>query len=348
MSTRKGKGKDKDSAPIVIRREEGEGHGHHGGAWKVAYADFVTAMMAFFLLMWLLNATTEDQRLGIANYFAQANIFGSGHSGTGRPFGGSDMMSDDSLVGRAGSPTVPQVPRAFPPDQADVPDEGEPHQAEFAQGGAFTNPFAEGGRYADPRTRGEGGLDATEGEEANAARAEQQRAARAEAAALEAAAHAIRAEVSADPTLAALARHLAVDVTPEGLRLQLLDSENRAMFALGSAQPNEAARALLAKIAPILARLDKPLTIAGHTDAAPFRPGSALSNWDLSAERANAARRLLQEAGLPERLVQSVSGRADREPLLPADPRAPANRRIAIFVQRTAQGANVPPASAVN
>lgn len=346
MSTRKGK--EKDAAPIVIRREEGEGHGHHGGAWKVAYADFVTAMMAFFLLMWLLNATTEEQRLGIANYFAESNIFGSGSSGTGRPFGGSDMTHDDSLVGRAGTPTVPQVPRSYPPDQADVPDEGEPHQAEFAEGGAFAKPFAEGGRFADPRTRGQGGEDATEGEAARQAEAERAREAAAEARALEAAAEAIRAEVASDPALAALARHLAVDVTPEGLRLQLLDSENRAMFALGSAQPNEAARALLAKIAPILARLDKPVAIAGHTDAAPFRPGSAQSNWDLSAERANAARRLLQEAGLPERLVQSVSGRADRDPLLPADPRAPANRRIAIFVQRTAPAANGASASAVN
>ncbi|MCS6854870.1 MAG: OmpA family protein [Elioraea sp.] len=347
MSKGKGKGKDKDAAPIVIRREEGEGHGHHGGAWKVAYADFVTAMMAFFLLMWLLNATTEEQRLGIANYFAEANIFGMGGSGTGRPFRGSDMTHDDSLVGRAGTPTVPQVPRSFPPDQVDVPDEGEPHQAEFAEGGAFAKPFADGGRFADPRTRGQGGDEATEGE-AERARLEREQAAEAEARALEAAAAAIRAEISADPALAALARHLAVDVTPEGLRLQLLDSENRAMFALGSAQPNEAARALLVKIAPILARLDKPVTIAGHTDAAPFRPGSAQSNWDLSAERANAARRLLQEGGLPERLVQSVSGRADREPLLPADPRAPANRRIAIFVQRTTPAGAAAAGAAVN
>ncbi len=344
----KGKGKDKDAATIVIRREGGEGHGHHGGAWKVAYADFVTAMMAFFLLMWLLNATTEEQRLGIANYFAEANIFGSGNSGSGRPFGGADMTHDNSLVGRAGTPTVPQVPRSYPPDEVDVPDEGEPHQAQFATGGAFANPFAEGGRFSDPRTRGQGGLDATEGEAPRQAGVERERAAEAEARVLEAAAEAIRAEVAADPALADLARHLAVDVTPEGLRLQLLDSENRAMFALGSAQPNEAARALLAKVGPILARLDKPITISGHTDSAPFRPGSAQSNWELSAERANAARRLLQEAGLPDRLVQSVSGRADREPLLPADPRAPANRRIAIFVQRTAPGVNGAAASAVN
>ncbi|MFQ3622093.1 MAG: flagellar motor protein MotB [Acetobacteraceae bacterium] len=322
------KGKDKDRGTLVIRREEPAGHGHHGGAWKVAYADFVTAMMAFFLLMWLLNATTEDQRLGIANYFSPVNIFGSGSSGTGRPFGGADATSDDSMIGRAGSPTVQHAPQSLPPDSVDLPDEGEPHQAEFAEGGTFARPFDAGGHFAEPRTRGDGGEDAREGIDPLVA-------ARAEAAALEAAAEAVRAAVAADPALAPLARQLSVDVTPEGLRLQLIDAENRPMFALGSAQPNEAARALIAKIAPVLMRLGKPVAIAGHTDAAPFRSGSGQSNWELSADRANAARRLLQEAGLPERLISGVSGRADREPLLPADPLAPANRRIAIFVQRT-------------
>lgn len=331
------KGKDKDRGTLVIRREEPGGHGHHGGAWKVAYADFVTAMMAFFLLMWLLNATTEEQRLGIANYFSPVNLFASGTSGTGRPFGGADATSDDSLVGRSGSPTVPQVPRTFPPDTVDHPDEGEPHQAEFAEGGTFARPFDAGGQFAQLRTRGDGGEDAREG--IDQAAPDQSAAARAEAEALEAAAEAVRAAVASDPALAPLARQLAVDVTPEGLRLQLIDAENRPMFALGSAQPNEVARALIAKIAPVLARLGKPVTIAGHTDAAPFRSGSGQSNWELSAERANAARRLLQDAGLPERLINSVSGRADREPLLPADPLAPANRRIAIFVQRTATAA---------
>ena len=338
MSARKGKN-EKDGATLVIRREEGAEHGHHGGAWKVAYADFVTAMMAFFLLMWLLNATTEEQKLGIAQYFAPANVFGNDNSGSGKPFGGTDIVSDGSAVGRAGTPTVPQEPRAYPPDE-DQPDEGEPHAAIFAEGGAFQQPFAAGGRFVAPRAAGAGGEDATAGvfepEQAAAARAA------AEAEALERAAEAIRAAVAEDPALAGLARQLAIDVTPEGLRLQLLDTEGLSMFALGSSRPNEAARALIAKIAPVLSRLGKPITIAGHTDATPFRSGSGMTNWELSADRANAARRLLIEAGVPEAHIHGVSGRADRDPLLPADPRAAANRRIAILVQRAAVAAAPP------
>ncbi|MFN7000374.1 MAG: flagellar motor protein MotB, partial [Elioraea tepidiphila] len=125
------------------------------------------------------------------------------------------------------------------------------------------------------------------------------------------------------------------------LRLQLLDAEGLSMFALGSSQPNEAARALIAKIAPVITRLGKPITIAGHTDATPFRSGSGVTNWELSADRANAARRLLVDAGVPEARIHGVSGRADRDLLLPADPRAAANRRIAILVQRAA----APPAT---
>jgi chemotaxis protein MotB len=339
MSARKGK-KEKDGATLVIRREEGAEHGHHGGAWKVAYADFVTAMMAFFLLMWLLNATTEEQRIGIAQYFAPVNIFGNDNSGSGKPFGGTDIVSDESVVGRAGTPTVRQEPRSHPPDE-DRPDDGEPHQAIFAEGGAFENRFDTGGRFVAPRTAGAGGEEATEGvfepDRAAAARA------KAEAEALEQAAEAIRTAVVEDPALAELARQLAIDVTPEGLRLQLLDAEGQSMFALGSSRPNEAARALISKVAPVLARLDKPITIAGHTDATPFRSGSGVTNWELSADRANAARRLLLEAGVPEARIDGVTGRADRDLLLPGDPRAAANRRIAILVQRAAAPPAAPP-----
>ncbi len=124
-------------------------------------------------------------------------------------------------------------------------------------------------------------------------------------------------------------------MTPEGLRIQLLDAENTPMFASGSADLDERARALLVKVAGVLAKLPEPIAITGHTDAAPYKGGDR-TNWELSSERANATRRLLTEAGLPEARFASVSGRADRDPLLPADPMAAANRRIAIVVQRIA------------
>jgi len=124
-----------------------------------------------------------------------------------------------------------------------------------------------------------------------------------------------------------------VDITPEGLRVQILDEEHQPMFAAGSAVLNDRARELLLKVMPVLMKLPEKLSIAGHTDAAVFRGGER-TNWELSAERANATRRLFVEAGLPESRVETVTGRADRDPLLPADPLAAANRRIAITVLR--------------
>jgi chemotaxis protein MotB len=160
---------------------------------------------------------------------------------------------------------------------------------------------------------------------------------RQEKAAFERAATQIRKAVGADPALAELAKQLAIDMTPEGLRIQIMDQDKLPMFATGSATPNDRARLLLQKVVPVLMRLPQKISIAGHTDAAPF-PGPDRTNWELSTERANATRRLLVDAGLPEDRIQSVTGHADRDPLLPADPLAAANRRIAIVVLRHAVG----------
>ncbi|MCU0984497.1 MAG: OmpA family protein [Acetobacteraceae bacterium] len=339
------KGREKDGATLVIKREEGGEHGHHGGAWKVAYADFVTAMMAFFLLMWLLNATTQEQRLGIANYFAPTNIFGAGESGTGKPFAGLSPVDDGSLVGRAGTPTVEQQVQGGPPPQDDTRDTSGENEGRTDNQGEMREPHRTGGHFANPRAVGAGGEDATDRgalsrddpaatAAAIAARAEAEAAAAAETQALERAAEAMREAIAGDPTLAELSRQIAIDVTPEGLRVQLLDAERAPMFAAGSAQPSERVRALLAKVAPTLAAIGNPVTIIGHTDSAPFRSGSGQTNWELSADRANATRRLLTESGLPDARIRSVTGVADREPLLPADPRAAANRRIGILIQR--------------
>lgn len=137
-----------------------------------------------------------------------------------------------------------------------------------------------------------------------------------------------------DPALAELARQLLVEHTPEGLRIQLVDAEGHPMFALGGAGPNERARALLARVGQIVARLPNPIAIAGHTDATPFRGGGERSNWDLSAERANATRRLLTESGLPEARIRSVTGNAERDLLIADQPNAAANRRVSITLIR--------------
>jgi chemotaxis protein MotB len=399
----KGGKNGKDGPPIIIRREEVVEGESHGGAWKIAYADFVTAMMAFFLLMWLLNATTEDQRKGLADYFSPSNLFSHASSGTGEPFGGHTAFDNGALVSDRGSEQVvsgkrPVIEQVEPddsetlaqprPNRRDQPtnqpdrqaDQQEPSSANAARprpapaaplttapgtsptpsslassAGAAPAapplaaqppaqpPAGAGGQTlaavipAIPPPPHAGDLPAAVAVPGNRTptaadiRAEQERR---EKQAFEQAAQQIRDAVRGDPALAELARQLTIDITPEGLRIQLLDEEHQAMFATGSSLPNDRARLLLQKVAPVLNRLPEQISIAGHTDAAPF-PGPGRTNWELSTERANATRRLLTDAGLPDARITRVTGHADRDPLLPTDPLAAANRRIAIVVLRS-------------
>ncbi len=338
MATAKAGGKAGTKPSIVIRKEEVVEGGHHGGAWKVAYADFVTAMMAFFLLMWLLNATTSEQRRGLADYFSPSAAMSRNSSGFGGIFGGHTPNDDGSLASDRGAITAmnADVKPTFDveEDDSDVP---------ASAASMRTSDETPNTRRAQVRQSGGTAATATPKsvEDAQHAAAEASEAqlraelARKEHAAFDAAAKQIKDEVAKDPALADLARQLAVDITPDGLRIQIMDEEKQAMFPIGSATLNERARALLQKVAPVLMKLPERLSITGHTDSTPYRGGDR-SNWELSAERANATRRLLTDAGVPEARVQTVSGRADRDPLLPADPLAAVNRRIAIVVLRDA------------
>ena len=326
---------------IVIRREEVVEGGHHGGAWKVAYADFVTAMMAFFLLMWLLNATTSAQRNGIADYFSPSNEMSRNFSGFGGIFGGHTPNDDGSLASDRGSIQV-MNDKAKPSVDVDEDDSDTPATAASLNNGPpGANPTRAtehvGGPAAKAATKpGDQLTPASAAGPVNQSEAElRAELARKEKATFDKAATQIRQLVAGDPALADLGRQLAVDIIPEGLRIQILDEDKQAMFASGSAVLSDRARALLLKVAPVLMKLPERLSITGHTDASPYR-GNDRTNWELSAERANATRRLLAEAGLPEARVQTVSGRADRDPLLPADPMAAVNRRIAIVVLRDA------------
>ena len=336
-------GKDK-KATIIIRREEVVEGGHHGGAWKVAYADFVTAMMAFFLLMWLLNATTEEQRKGLADYFTPHNELSRANSGFGAPFGGRTMNSDGALASDNGAVQVMRkAPPITRPISDDDDDTNEPVAVLPTGGGGAPMPGS--GPSARAAADGaEGSQQAALGRakpavaEAPTDKDIQAEVEKRERATFERAAQQIRDAVASDPALTDLARQLMIDITPEGLRIQLVDAERQPMFATGSSALNERARAVLAKVAPVLMRLPEAVSVTGHTDAAPYKGGDR-SNWDLSAERANATRRLLVEAGLPEGRVRSVAGMADRDPLLVDDRLAAANRRIAIVVLRAQSAA---------
>jgi chemotaxis protein MotB len=326
---------------IVLKRIEEGGDGHHGGAWKVAYADFVTAMMAFFLLMWLLNATTEEQRRGIADFFAPTNVMGSNVTGSGQPFGGRTMHSSEPMAQDAGAVRLERGPLPVLPD-VETEDESEvvARPVPFREGPDGTD------EDNDPRRVRTARPDAAPGDQdPRQARADARQlsdaelraeAARRERAAFERAAEDIRRAIAEDPALADLGRQLMVEQTPEGLRIQLVDAERQPMFALGGAAPNDRARALLARVAQVTSRLPNPVAVTGHTDSTPFRGGTDRSNWDLSAERANTTRRLLVEAGVPEGRIRSVSGMADRDPLLADQPNAAANRRVSITLIRTA------------
>jgi chemotaxis protein MotB len=318
-------GKKQDNGrAIIIRREEVVEGGHHGGAWKVAYADFVTAMMAFFLLMWLLNATTEEQKRGLADYFSPNSHLSQTTSGIGAPFGGSAPNADGALLSDRGAI---QLTRTQPYPAIDDDEETGDTPAQVTPSKTpGTTPTPSMREAAQPRP--EAPVQPRPAEEDV-----QKEIERREKRDFERAAQQMREAVANDPALADVAKQLAIDITPEGMRIQLLDADRTPMFSTGSAALNDRARAMLSRVAPILLRLPEPVAIAGHTDATPYRGGER-SNWDLSAERANTTRRLLVDAGLPEARIRSVTGHADRDPLIPTDANAPANRRIAIVLLR--------------
>lgn len=290
--------------PIVIKKVvKGGDHGHHGGAWKVAYADFVTAMMAFFLLMWLINTTTPEQKRGIADYFAPASV-SPATSGSGSILAGTSPGEDgvqgsgDSSIRRRLAPTAPET--------------NDSREQESPQ----ASPPA-----SDP-------VEVTESAMATAMQ-------RREDAMFESAAMSLRQAMQEMPELAEISNHVIVDVTPEGLRIQLIDQEGRPMFDPGSMEPNERAVTLLRAVAQIAERLPNRLSIAGHTDSGPTSL-DGYSNWDLSSDRANAARGVLQDSGITDDRIYEVRGKAGSEPLYPDNPFMAGNRRISITLLREA------------
>jgi chemotaxis protein MotB len=274
------------------------GGGHHGGAWKVAYADFVTAMMAFFLLMWLINTTSPEQKRGIADYFAPASVSRSTQGSDGL-LGGTAFQKD----GARASGSNRQVDAELNPE----------------------NLRSEGGGDANGEQAGK--VDATATSSTLASRREGAEFASAEAS--------LRQALQDLPEFAELSKHLIMDQTPEGLRIQLVDQEGRAMFQGSSAEPLPRTRHLLEAVAKVIEALPNRISISGHTDAT-TPAGGGYTNWDLSSDRANAARRVLEAQGIDSDRIYQVTGKAASEPLYPDDPEQPANRRISIVLLREA------------
>lgn len=303
---------------IIIKKVKKGGGGHHGGAWKVAYADFVTAMMAFFLLLWLLNVTTAEQKAGLADYFAPTASSRS-ESGAGGVLGGQTMVVDGSRISDRGQVNVTV---AISPPAEDTP--GMKHKDNDKD---FTKDKDK-----------DGALDEKELARQLAEREQK---------AFEEARDQIRQAIQDVPELADLNRNLIIDMTPEGLRVQLVDQDRQSMFPSGTAEMHDRTRLLLQKVSQIVNRLPNRISISGHTDATPFRGGdNGYGNWELSTDRANASRRVIVDSGVPASRIDNVIGKADSDPLIASDPTNPANRRISIVLLREKQGA-APPAPAV-
>ena len=285
-----------DNTVVIKRIKKSGGHGHHGGAWKVAYADFVTAMMAFFLLMWLINTTTPEQKRGIADYFAPQSIAQT-VSGSGGVLGGKVMGEDSAHAGGAQSVMQKQSP---------------PSPSSTTK--AMANGATQGGANSDSTSTS----DAKSGQNGDFAHA----------------AEAIRQAVQDNPDIANLSHQVITENTPQGLRIQLVDQDGRPMFQQGSTEPMPYTRKLLAAVAGIIATLPNRVSISGHTGGNDNTATG--SSWELSASRANQARALLQAGGLASDRIYEVAGKAGSEPLLPEDPNASANRRLSILLMREA------------
>ena len=276
--------RDNSKRPIIVKRKAAH-HDEHNGQWKVAYADFVTAMMAFFLIMWLLSSATSDDRQIIAKYFTSTSLF--------------DLPAGNGVL--SGSKSVLD--------------------------GADAKPVHGAMNATTTQAKSDKGHDAKSGESKTASRdrVERQRF------------EAVKADLEQKMVageLRAVAANLDVQVTSEGLRIQIFDRDGEAMFGAGSSDPVPRLKQILTVVAEVLKTVQNNVILSGHTDAQPFQRGN-YSNMELSADRANSVRRTLEADGLPPGRVVRVEGRAAFDPLLPESPLDPRNRRISITIMRT-------------
>jgi chemotaxis protein MotB len=281
---------DEGMRPIIVKRIKKGGHGHHGGAWKIAYADFVTAMMAFFLLMWLLGSTTKGDLNGISEYFktplkvAMQGGSGSGDSSSVIPGGGKDLTRKEGQVKMADDPTVQKKSYNL-----------------------------------------------------NAAKAEMERQ---ETLRLQQLKEKIEEKIENNALLKKYKDQLLLDFTSEGLRIQIVDEQNRPMFALASAALQPYTKDILHEIGVVLNEVPNRIGLSGHTDSTPYFTDAGYSNWELSADRANASRRALIAGGMQENKIMRVVGLGSAVHLDRKDPFNPINRRISIIVmnKKTEEG----------
>jgi chemotaxis protein MotB len=276
-------GDAKKLQPIIIKRVKKGGHGVHGGAWKIAYADFVTAMMAFFLLMWLLGSTSEGDKKGISDYFqSPMKVAMQGGSGAG---------ASASVINGGGSDLTQSTGQSRRGDGADRTAK----------------------RLSDEKLKVE--------------------AAKRDAKMLAALSAKIAAVIASNPKLSEFSSNIKLEITPDGLQIQIVDDQRRPMFDSGSASVKPYMREILREIGIALAGVENKISLDGHTDRSSYATADrGYSNWELSSDRANASRRELAAAGMPEEKLARVVGMAASLLLDPENPLSPSNRRISLLV----------------
>lgn len=277
-----------NSRPIIIKRKKKVVHGHHGGNWKVAYADFMTAMMAFFLLLWILSVSDKKKLDGIAEYFTPAAV----------PLVDIAGYDPEAAIAREADVEKPPLPDVATPDKP------APAPAEEAAGKSGPNPWA---AFETP--------DSPETDPVATAQA------------------ALEDTMAQGNPLESLAGNLMVARTPDGLVVQIVDLGESPMFRSGSAEVTDVLGRVLRELSGVIATAPLSVSITGHTDSSPYRGNPGYGNWELSADRANAARRTLEEAGVRPDRLRSVSGLADVQPLFPENPKDARNRRITIKLE---------------
>lgn len=302
-----------NNQPIIVKRVKKTAGGHHGGAWKIAFADFATAMMAFFLVMWLMSSATPEQKKAISGYFQD-------------PIGFTESASPH-VIDLGGTPT-PAPDRTLNPETKDAPD---------AQEAAI-----------DAQTEEQQEVSASQAEEL-AEQVERER--------LEMLLQELQTKVDENPQLQKFKDQILFEITQDGLRIQIMDAENRPMFDLGSARLQPYFEDILLILAETIKAVPNKISVSGHTDAKPFAADGEFGNWELSANRANAARRALVAGGYPDERVARVVGYASSALFDRQDPLNPVNRRIDITVltkkaQRAIEGeqeqqGEAPPAEGV-
>jgi chemotaxis protein MotB len=275
-------GDAKKLQPIIIKRVKKGGHAVHGGAWKIAYADFVTAMMAFFLLMWLLGSTSEGDKKGISDYFqSPLKVAMQGGSGAG---------ASNSLINGGGNDITQTA------GQTAKSDAEEKKSKKVA-----TEQFRQSEAKADSRR-------------------------------LSALSAKIAAAISNNKKLAEFSSQIKLQITPDGLQIQIVDDQKRPMFDSGSASVKPYMHDILREIGVTLLDVENKISLDGHTDRSSYGSPLGYSNWELSADRANATRRELMAAGMPESKLARVVGMGSSLPFDPEDPKSPSNRRITLLV----------------